>query len=86
MFRSSLSRQYAGAARTAAVTGLTLVALTLSAGGAAASGTASAGSSGRQHGSGHIVRTFCTRLGAAVDRLPAPAAGPDVCKLVNGWD
>ncbi|MFC9620942.1 hypothetical protein ACFTXM_13360 [Streptomyces sp. NPDC056930] len=86
MFRSSLSTQPAGAARTAAVTGLALVSLALSAGAASASGTASSGPPAPQRRPAHAVQTLCTRLEAVVDRLPSPAAPVQVCKLVNGWD
>ncbi|WP_327367863.1 hypothetical protein [Streptomyces sp. NBC_01217] len=87
MFRSSLSRHSAGAVRTAAVTGLAVVMLALSAGAATASGPATPGSAS-QHGGGpeHAAQTICTRLEAVVDRLPDVAAPVEVCKLVNGWD
>ncbi|MGW2180176.1 hypothetical protein ACWCXX_19110 [Streptomyces sp. NPDC001732] len=83
MFRSSLSRRRAGAARTAAVTGLVLVSLALSTGAAAA---ADSTLPAPQHPTAHDVRAFCERVEAVTDRLPLPAAPVEVCKLVNGWD
>ncbi|MFJ1616779.1 hypothetical protein ACIODT_25810 [Streptomyces sp. NPDC088251] len=83
MLRSSLSRQYAGATRTAAVTGLALVSLALSAGAATASGAAP---SAQRHGPAPAVQTLCTYLEAVVDRLTLPAVPAEVCTLVNGWD
>ncbi|MEU6018613.1 hypothetical protein ABZ826_32710 [Streptomyces sp. NPDC047515] len=86
MFSSSLSRRPVGAARTAAVTGLALVSLALSAGAASASGTASFGSPAGQPGPVQADRTVCTSLQTILDRLPLSAAPVQVCKLVNGWD
>ncbi|MFJ9681119.1 hypothetical protein ACIRP2_24160 [Streptomyces sp. NPDC101194] len=86
MFSSSLSRRPAGAARTAAVTGLALVSLALSAGAASAAGTASFGPPAGQHGPAQADQAACTHLETVLDRLLLPAAPVQVCKLVNGWD
>ncbi|MFB6942798.1 hypothetical protein [Streptomyces sp. NPDC056305] len=86
MFSSSLSRRPAGAARTAAVTGLAVVSLALSTGAASASGTASFGPPAGHPGPVQADQTVCTRLETVLDRLPLPAAPVQVCKLVNGWD
>jgi hypothetical protein len=83
VFRSSLSRRHAGAARTAAVTGLVLVSLALSTGAAAAADT---GPAAPQHPVTHDVQAFCEQMEAVTDRLPLPAAPVTVCMLVNGWD
>ncbi|MFE7617373.1 hypothetical protein [Streptomyces sp. NPDC057496] len=83
MFRSSLSRRHAGAARTAAVTGLVLVSLALSTGAAAAADT---GPAVPQRPAAHDVGAFCEQVAELTDRLPLPAAPVTVCKLVNGWD
>ncbi|MFF8713578.1 hypothetical protein ACF07T_19420 [Streptomyces sp. NPDC015184] len=83
MFRSSLSRRHAGAARTAAVTGLVLVSLALSTGAATAADT---GSPAPRNPAVGDVGAFCERVAAVTDRLPLPSAPATVCKLVNGWD